>query len=156
MAKIRWLTLIVSAVVVFIVAFLGSLFTGTSVGSEWYKSIAPALTPPNFVFPIVWTTLFILIFISLYLALTNANQLREKSIIILVFAINFVLNVLWSFLFFGLRSPISAFVDLIALWFSILALILITRKVSRTAAWLLVPYLLWVTFAGILNFIIAF
>lgn len=154
--KVRWSALIISLIVVAIVAFLGSLFTSQSVKSEWYQSIKPSITPPNFVFPIVWTILFFLIALALYFSWINAKNIKTKSTIVLVFVINFILNVLWSAFFFGLRSPIIGFIDIIVLWFSILAMILITRQINRTAAWLLVPYLLWVTFAAILNLIIAF
>ena len=142
-----------SFIIVIIVAFLGSLFTADNTKSQWYESIKPSITPPNFVFPIVWTALFVLIAFSLFFSWTKA---RKKKKILSLYGINFVLNILWSAFFFSLRQPIIAFIDLILLWITILLLIKINWKNNKKAAWLLVPYLIWVTFAGVLNFLIAF
>ncbi|MFC1682084.1 TspO/MBR family protein [Nanoarchaeota archaeon] len=149
---INYKVLILSLIIVYGVAFLGSLFTDTT---DWYESVKPSLTPPSYVFPIVWNILFFLIAISLYLAWTKSNK-KQKSKIALLFGINLFLNLLWSFLFFGLHQPLLAFIELILLWFSIIAMILVVRKINKTSAWLLTPYLLWVTFAGVLNFLIVF
>lgn len=146
--KINWKVLIISLLIVYGIAYLGSLFTDTT---GWYESVKPAITPPNYVFPIVWNILFFLIALSLYFAWIFGKQKRK---IALVFAINLFLNVLWSFLFFYLKNPLAAFIELIVLWFSILAMIIVVKKVSKLSAWLLMPYLLWVGFAGILNWLI--
>ena len=74
----------------------------------------------------------------------------------LVFGINFILNILWSVLFFGLKMLQLAFVEVIIFWFSILAMILITRKISKKSSWLLIPYLIWVAFASVLTYLAAF
>jgi translocator protein len=142
--------LIISLVIVAIVAFLGSLFTNPATSSQWYKDIRPSITPPNFIFPIAWTILFILIGISLYFAWINSDK-KEKGKIALVFGINFVLNILWSILYFGLRNFKLAFVEIIILWISILTMILVVRRIDKKAAWMLVPYLVWVAFASVLN-----
>ena len=99
--------------------------------------------------------MFILIAISLYFEWINSKRDQKKTIAI-VFGINFILNVLWSILFFGMRNPKAAFIEIIFLWISILSMILVSWKTSRKASLLLLPYLLWVSFAAILNFLMAF
>ncbi|MEK6827178.1 MAG: TspO/MBR family protein [Nanoarchaeota archaeon] len=154
--KINWINLIVSFFVVFATAFLGSLFTSKGVQSFWYWTVRPSITPPNWVFPIAWGILFFFIFISLYLCLNSAKNKKMSSNIELVFGINLILNFLWGFFFFGLRNPAFAFADLILLWLSIFAMIFVTKKINRKASWLLIPYLLWVSFAGVLNYLSLF
>jgi len=154
--KINWNNLIVSFFVVFTTAFLGSSFTSKGVQSFWYWTVRPSITPPSWVFIVVWGILFFLIFISLYLSLTNAKDKKISSKVELVFGINLILNFLWSFLFFGLRNPLFAFADLIFLWLSIFAMIFVTKKINQKASWLLIPYLLWVSFAGVLNYLSLF
>ena len=144
------LIFIICLIIVFLVAFIGSIFTSKNTSSAWYESIKPKLTPPNYVFPIVWNILFLLISISLYLAWTSA---KTKQIIVIAFAINFFLNILWSFLFFYLKSPKAAFIEVIFLWLSILSLILVTYKINKTSSYLLMPYLAWVSFASLLNYL---
>ncbi len=148
--KINWKILIASFIIVYLVAFIGSLFTSANTKTEWYKSIKPGITPPNYIFPIVWNILFFLIALSLYFAYTNAKN-KQKTAVILVFAINFILNILWSVLFFQLKNPFLAFIEIIFLWFSILIMIIVTWKIDKKASYLLVPYLVWVLFASILN-----
>jgi benzodiazapine receptor len=84
------------------------------------------------------------------------SKKKQKKIVAIVFGINLFLNTFWSYLFFELKKPNCAFFELILLWFSILSMIFVTRKIDKKSAWLLVPYLLWVSFAGILNYLIAF
>ncbi len=149
--KIKWGVLIASLIIVYLIAGIGSIFTSKSIASEWYKSIKPGITPPSYVFPIVWNLLFFLIALSLYFAWINAK--KEKLKIAVVFGINLVLNALWSLLFFKLQNPFYAFVDLILILASIIAMIFITYRINKTSAYLLIPYLLWVSFAGILNYL---
>ena len=153
--RINYKILIISLLIVYVVAFVGSIFTSGNTNSEWYQSIKPTITPPNYVFPIVWNILFFLIAISLYLVWTNSNK-NQKPKIALIFAINFILNILWSVFFFSMKKPSLAFVELIFLWASIWLMIFTTWKINKTSSYLLMPYLIWVTFAGILNFLIAF
>ena len=148
--KIKWPLLLLSIAAVIITAGIGSLFTDTG---SWYQSVKPAITPPNIVFPIVWTTLFILIAISLYFALSSSKQ-KLRTRIFSVYCINFILNILWSLFFFTLKSPIVAFIDLVLLWLSILFLLLIAWKKSKIAYYTLLPYIAWVSFAGILNVLV--
>lgn len=150
--KINWKVLITSFVIVIIVAAIGSIFTTNSVKSSWYQAVKPSITPPNWVFPIVWTILFFLIALSLYFSWVIANK-KEKNKIILAYGFNFVFNIAWSIFYFGLKNPLTAFFDLILLWVSILYMIILTWKIDKKAAYLLIPYLLWVSFAGILNYL---
>ncbi len=151
--KHHWKPFIISVIIVFAVAALGNLFTAKVVDTPWYESIRPALTPPNWVFPVVWNILFFLIAVSLYLSWIHSKK-DEKKIVAGEFGVNLFLNALWSFLFFGLKSPLFAFVCLIFLWVSIISMIYVTWKINRKASYALVPYLLWVSFAGVLNFLI--
>lgn len=153
--KVNWKVLIICLAVVYLTAFLGSLFTSPNTSTEWYNSIKPSITPPGFVFPIVWNVLFFLIALSLYFAWTSAKK-KQKSKIAIIFGINLLLNILWSVIFFGLKLVTLAFFELILLWFSIIFVIFITRKINKISPWVLAPYLIWVTFAGVLNFLIAF
>jgi len=153
--KINWKVLIICFVVVYGIAFIGSVFTSGNANTSWYQKIKPAITPPNYVFPIVWNILFFLIALSLYFAWINSKK-KQKKIVAFVFGINLLLNVFWSFLFFYLKRPIFSFVELILLEISIIIMIFVTKKIDKKAAWLLVPYLLWVLFAGVLNYLIAF
>lgn len=155
MMKINWKVLVLSFVIVYGIAFIGNIFTSGNVDTSWYEEIKPSITPPNYVFPIVWNILFFLIALALYFAWIRAKK-KQKKIVALVFGINLLLNAFWSYLFFVLRKPNYSFFELIVLWISILAMIFTTRKIDKKAAWLLVPYLLWVLFAGILNYLIGF
>jgi tryptophan-rich sensory protein len=151
--KIDWKGLILLFLFVHVFALIGSFFTNTK--SDWYHSIKLSLIPPGFVFGIVWTILFLLIWISFYLALTKSK--KEYEIVVLTaFFLNLVLNAIWSIIFFGMQSPIAAFVELIVLWLSIGLMMIVSLKVSKLSAWLLLPYLVWVSFAGVLNYLIAF
>lgn len=146
------IALLLSFLAVIVISVIGSFFTDTS---GWYESVKPSITPPNFVFPIVWTTLFMLMAVAIYFAYVNATKTQKQKVIIW-FAVNLILNVLWSFLFFGMHLPKLAFINLLLLWLSILIIINLCWKISKISSWLLVPYLLWVSFAGILNYLIAF
>lgn len=154
--RTNWKILIASLIIVYLVAFVGSMFTSQGVDSEWYEQIKPNITPPDYVFPIVWNILFFLIALSLYFAYTSAKSKKLRNKIMLVFGINFLLNILWSLFYFTLKNPAAAFIGLILLWLSILAMIYTTHRINKLSTYLLVPYLLWVSFAGILNWLSAF
>jgi len=159
--KFNWKVFIACIIIVYLVAFVGSIFTSQNTNSAWYASIKPSITPPNFIFPIVWNILFFLIGLSLYFAWTAKPKSKKESKaakrnIAIIFGINFLLNILWSFLFFYLKLPAVALVEIIVLWLSIIAMIAVTWKIRKLSAYLLIPYAPWVAFAGVLNFIIAF
>lgn len=146
------LKLVTSVIICLFAGFIGSFFTSPSIPT-WYATLTkPSFSPPNWVFAPVWTTLFVLMGISLYLVWSKELQNRDVKISLFIFGIQLVLNVLWSFLFFGLHSPVYAFVEIIILWAAIALTIQKFSKVSRTAGLLLLPYILWVSFAAILNF----
>lgn len=151
MKKIDFKLLALCLLIVYSIGLLGSFFT--SPNSDWYSFIKPSITPPNFVFPIVWNVLFFLIGLSLYFSLVNSKNKIKKKIYFL-FGINLILNFLWSVFFFGLKNPLLSFIDLLALLFSILFLIIFMWKIKKVSSYLLVPYLLWVCFAGVLNWLI--
>lgn len=144
------IVLIACLAISYFVAFIGSLLTGPAVKSSWYQEIRPALTPPNWVFPVVWNVLFFLIALSLYFAWENKKERKTTAIL---FGVNFALNILWSALYFGMRNPLAAFIEIIFLWLSILAMVIVLRKINKLSSWLLVPYLLWVGFASVLNYL---
>jgi translocator protein len=148
----NWKVLIGSLIAVSTTALVGSFFTSSRVNTDWYQNIKPALTPPNYVFPIVWNILFLMIAFSLYSAWTSSSQ-EEKGKIKFVFGLNFALNVMWSFFYFYLMNPLAGLFVLMALWLSIVLLMINVARVSKTSMYLLIPYLIWVSFAGILNFL---
>jgi len=132
--------------------FLGSLATTPSIGG-WYKSLVkPSFNPPNWVFGPVWTTLYLLMGIALFLVWRLGFKAEGVQAALIVFLIQLALNTLWSILFFGLHQPLPAFIEIIVLWAFILWTMIKFFGLSRPAGWLLVPYLLWVSFASVLNF----
>jgi benzodiazapine receptor len=152
MKKINWKYISIAVISVVLVAAIGSIFTSAGVASSWYESAKPSITPPNWIFPVVWNILFVLIIISFYMSLSCSKNAGARKRIYFAFYLNFILNILWSFLYFTLRNPAAAFIDIIPLWFSIWLMIFAARKAGKIAAWLLVPYLAWVAFAAVLNF----
>ncbi len=146
------LKLIISILICQGAGVLGSLFTSPAI-TTWYASIQkPSFNPPNWIFAPVWTLLFLLMGISLYLIWDKGLENKKAKTAIFLFAIQLVLNILWSIIFFGLKSPLYAFIEIIMLWFAILFTIISFYKISKTAAFLLLPYILWVSFASVLNF----
>jgi translocator protein len=119
--------------------------------NEWYAALdKPVFNPPDWVFGPVWTILYLLMGISLYLIWKSpASPIRKLALII--FGIQLVLNFAWSFIFFYFQQPGFALIEIVILWFSILAMIIVFHRINRVAAYLQIPYLLWVTFATLLN-----
>lgn len=144
--------LIVSLIIPQVAGLIGSVFTTSSVNG-WYSTIIrPDIAPPNWIFGPVWTTLFVLMGIALYLVWKKEETQKKKVRVALhLFATQLILNTLWSIIFFWLQSPGWAFVEIILLWLSIILTILAFAPISRKAAWLLIPYLAWVSFASYLN-----
>ena len=132
----------------------GAFYTSPAVSSSWYTGLVkPVLQPPAWLFSPVWTTLYALMGIALYLVWVKGGVSHyTKSLAIKLFFLQLLLNVLWSIFFFGAREIGLALADLALLWFAILATIANFARVSRVAAWLLVPYILWVSFAVYLNY----
>jgi len=143
--------LIISVGICVLGGFVGSFFTASSVGS-WYAALKkPALNPPSWIFAPVWTVLYIMMGVSAFLiwkqGLGNDNVKMALTIFMLQLALNFV----WSPVFFGMKSPLIGLVIIILMWCAILATIILFHRISQPAAYLLVPYLLWVSFATYLN-----
>lgn len=131
---------------------IGSLFTTPSIPT-WYASLAkPELAPPNWVFGPVWTTLFALMGIAAFLVWKKGLDRKDVKIALAIFIGQLILNLLWSIIFFGLHSPGVAFLEIIVLWLAILASIVAFARISKAAAWLLIPYIAWVSFAAYLNY----
>lgn len=147
----RFIKFIAAIIVCQLTGILGALLTMDSVNT-WYRTLeAPSFNPPSWVFGPVWTVLYLLMGISLFIIWNKPNIVGKRRAM-QVFFVQLVLNGLWSPLFFGLKSPTLAFAEIVILWFTIIGTIILFWKISRPAAYLLVPYLLWVTFASILNF----
>jgi benzodiazapine receptor len=139
-------------IIVFNIAFIGSIFTSPSVNSEWFEQNRPSLTPPNYVFPIVWNILYLLIAISFTMAWISSKKKQKKGLAT-IFGINLIANTLWSFLFFKLQNPIFAFLDIIIILITIILMITTTYKINKLSSYLLIPYLIWVSFASYLNWL---
>jgi tryptophan-rich sensory protein len=149
--KTGLIKLIASIIICQAAGFIGSLFTTPAI-PNWYAALEkPSFTPPGVVFGPVWTALYLMMGISLFLVWKSAGNARRRRTALAVFVLQLILNTLWSILFFGLRSPLAGLLDIAALWVMILLTILLFWRISKTAAWLLVPYLLWVSFATLLN-----
>lgn len=143
----------VSLAVCFAASFIGSAFTRPNL--DWYATLEkPNFTPPDGVFPIVWTILFAMMAIAAWLVWRAPGAEGDKKVALTWFAVQLVLNVLWSFAFFWMHSPISGLAVILWLLVAIVVTIVYFDRVSRAAALLLVPYLLWVGFATGLNFAI--
>jgi len=144
---------IASIVICQLAGIIGSIFTGPSV-KTWYPALVkPTFNPPSWVFTPVWTVLYVLMGISLYLVWNKENS-KAKYSALAFFAVQLLLNALWSVLFFGLKSPLYALVEILLLWVAILFTIVKFSSLSKPAAYLLVPYIAWVSFAVVLNFFI--
>lgn len=132
--------------------FIGSFFTATGAGS-WYADVLvkPWFVPPNAAFPIAWTTIFILMGISLYLILMEGTGRAEVRVALTLFFCQLGLNILWSYLFFTLQSPFLGLIEIIILWLFILAVTVSFYRINKTAGYLFIPYLAWVLFATILT-----
>jgi tryptophan-rich sensory protein len=144
------LALVVCTLICFAAAAIGGIWTSRSVGT-WYKELQkPSWNPPSWVFGPVWTALYLMMGISLWLVWRE----RAPALPLGLFALQLVLNAAWSGLFFGLRLPGAAFAEIVLLWLAILATVLTFRPIAPVAAVLLLPYLGWVSFASVLNFTI--
>jgi len=146
--------LLISIVICQVAGFIGSIFTTPNIPT-WYAMIKkPAFAPPNWIFAPVWTTLFLLMGIALYLVWRHGlNNLPVRTAFI-IFILQLLINILWSVMFFYFMFPLGGFVVIIALWLLILLTIIHFINISRAAGILLLPYLLWVSFASILNFML--
>lgn len=131
---------------------IGSLFTAPSIPTWYTALIKPPFTPPNWVFPVVWETLFVMMAVAAFIVHNAGRHDNEGKAALTLFFIQLVLNISWSALFFGLQSPFLAFMEIMILWIAIALTMILFFNISVIAGLLLFPYILWVTFAMILNF----
>lgn len=139
---------------------IGSTATYPAI-SGWYANLLkPEFNPPNWIFGPVWTTLYLLMGISLFRIWQKETRSEKKTksldkkSALWVFSIQLLLNTGWSLIFFGLKNPMLAFFEIVIMWIFILLTIIKFNKIDKIAAILLVPYLLWVSFATVLNYFI--
>lgn len=150
--KKKIIQFVVSILVCQMAGIIGVGFT-TSAIPLWYSTLnKPSFSPPPWVFGPVWTLLYTMMGIALFLIWTNKIQSEKKQQAILIFSTQLFLNAIWSPIFFGLQSLFIGLIVIILMWIFILLTIIHFSKISKVAAALLMPYLLWVSFATILNF----
>lgn len=150
----KYLKLFISLVIPLLIGFGGSIFTSASINSGWYDSLQkPVFNPPSVVFGPVWTLLYLLIGFSSFLIWNSSTNENTKTAYF-VYSIQLFLNFLWSILFFGLKNPALGLVGILILLVSIIFNIKVFYQLNKTSAYLLVPYLFWVSFATVLNFFI--
>lgn len=142
--------LILCIIIPLSIGALSGIATSSGV-NDWFLTInKPSFNPPNYLFAPVWTGLYILMGISLYLVLKTPPSGSKKPAVA-IFIVQLFLNFCWSFLFFKYQLIGVAFIEIILIWISIICMIYEFYKINRWAAWLQLPYLLWVSFASILN-----
>jgi tryptophan-rich sensory protein len=143
---------IISLAVTFSAPVIASLVTDPA-ASNWYANLnKPSFNPPGWIFGPVWTVLYILMAVSAALVWYRGLHEPKVRIALALYIVQLVLNALWTPIFFGLQMPLLAFIDIVMLWAAILITVLAFLRVSRYAALLMAPYLIWTTFAAILNF----
>ncbi len=148
--KIQWKKLILCIALPLAVGGLSALFTRG--GMEAFRSLnKPPLSPPGWLFPVAWTILYILMGIASYLVLTSGKPNRAA---LTVYGIQLAFNFFWSIIFFDFEAYLFSFIWLVILWVLIFVTMILFHGISKPAGYLLLPYLLWVTFAGYLNFYI--
>ena len=148
------LKFIISIIICQSAGIFGSLFTFDSI-SDWYVTLEkPAFAPPNWIFGPVWITLYFLMGLSLYIVWKDELKSKTRNAFFVVFGIQLILNALWSFLFFGLRSPFLGLLDIVLLDIMVIVTIIYTKSISKLAMILLIPYLIWIVFASFLNYVI--
>ena len=148
--EINWITLLACVALPVVIGSLSGLANADSING-WYSTLTkPSFNPPNYLFGPVWTLLYFLMGISLYLILQSPkSDLRSTALIL--FVIQLLLNFSWSFIFFYFQSPLAALVIIVVMWATILAMIIYFFRISHPAAYLQIPYILWVSFATVLN-----
>lgn len=138
-----------------LVGGIAGFATATSVDT-WYLTLhKPSFNPPNYLFGPVWSLLYLLMGVSFYMIL-QAPESDQRKRAIIIFYVQLALNFLWSFLFFKFQLVGIAFIEIICMWVSIITMIVLFSKVHKRAAYLQIPYLLWVSFASVLNGAILF
>lgn len=146
--------LLASVVVCQCAGLAGSVFTMRSIPG-WYETLTkPSITPPNWLFAPVWTLLYFMMGVAVFLILRGGKGERRARLAIALFASQLVLNVLWSLVFFGLRSTLGGVVEIAFLWCAIALTAGVFFGISKAAGVLLLPYLIWVSYAALLNILV--
>jgi translocator protein len=157
MKKIQPLKLITTIGISQLAGIIGSVFSVSAI-PNWYATLEkPALNPPSWVFGPVWVTLYTLMGVAAYLIWTASPEgLMERRIrtALTLFGVQLILNALWSIVFFGFENPGGAFAIIVLMFLAIAATIILFHRIRKVAGWLLVPYILWVSFATYLNYAI--
>ncbi len=150
--KFQFWPFFISLLITLAIGFVAALFTRPEIPG-WYSTLnKPSFNPPSFVFAPVWTCLYIMIAIAAYLVWKKRNESQQYTRTKLIYFLQLLFNFSWSIVFFGLHQILPALIIIIGLWLLILLNINAFSKYTRIAAWLLLPYLLWVSFASVLNF----
>ena len=144
--------LFISILIPLLVGAISGFFTSSGVNGWYTLANKPWFNPPNWIFAPVWTTLYVLMGIALFLVWKADADKSIKQTAIILFTLQLTLNFFWSIIFFKLQQPGWAFVEIILMWLMILLTILWFGKINAAAAWLLVPYICWVSFASVLNY----
>jgi len=146
-----WKKFIISISVPLLAGFIGSFFTFGSIDS-WYSGLnKPVFSPPNWLFGPVWTILYVLMGISVYLIWRKLEKNEKVRSAFIFFWVHLFFNAIWSIIFFGLQSPVLALVDIVIIWLMILMMIIWYWKIEKWSSILLWPYIIWVSFASVLN-----
>ncbi|MCX6826154.1 MAG: tryptophan-rich sensory protein [candidate division Zixibacteria bacterium] len=144
--------LIISIVICQMAGIIGSIPNASSIPT-WYAGLTkPSFNPPNWIFAPVWITLYLLMGVAVFLVWRQGLSNPPVKFALTLFILQLALNTAWTYLFFGLKSPLLAFSEILFLWVVIIAVILSFLKISIAAGLLLIPYILWVSFAVLLNF----
>lgn len=148
-AFLRWA--VVTVPLILLLGFASSRIAPAGAENRWYAALArPSLTPPDWVFPVAWGSLYILMGVALAMII-NARGSRLRGVAIVLFVVQLLLNLAWSPLFFGMHQVSAALILLIGLLVAALATTLVFGRIRAAAAWLMVPYLAWICFAGALT-----
>ena len=146
--------LLIAMLIPLLVGGTAGFFTASGVDGWYALANKPWFNPPNWIFMPVWTMLYLMMGIALYLVWKTKADKSIKQTSIILFAVQLTLNFFWSLIFFKMQQPGWAFAEIIVMWLMILLTIIWFSKISSAAAWLLVPYLCWVSFASVLNYTI--
>ena len=151
--KIKWKTLLISIAIPLLVGAVAGLLTMNSM-EQFSQLVKPLLSPPGWLFPVVWTILYTLMGIASYLVYTSGAPKGQVSSALTRYALQLAVNFFWSIFFFVFNWYLFSFFWLVLLWILVFATLISFYRVSKPAGWLLLPYLLWVTFAAYLNLFI--
>lgn len=144
--------LIISVCVCQLAGLIGSLATFSAIPTWFVTLKKPSFSPPNWLFGPVWTILYTLMGVSLFLVWQKRGTDKMVWPAIIIFLVHLGVNALWSIIFFGLKNPGWAFLEIIVLWLMIVISMILFYRIDKVACWLLLPYLLWVSFASVLNY----